>query len=163
MVVAGAYQSLKSASAWPGFLAIIFMVVFVITGVIARYAFEYPLHFVDEYNGYMYVAVIYLPLAWVLRTSDHIRIDLLPKALPQRAAGYLDMATITASLAFVILLTIGTIQMVMISFERGTRAFTYLETPLAPVQLIIPIGLGLFAIQIVIDIVKRIKSIRHIA
>ncbi len=157
-LVIGIYQSLNSIGEWPAFLAILIMGVSVIAGIVARYVFNSPFHFIDEYNGYLYVVVILLPLAWVLRHSEHIRIDLVVKALPQRAANYLEMATILVSLGLVIVLTIGTTQLVITSFTRGTRAFTFLLTPLGPVQLIMPIGLGLFAIQIMVVIAKRIKT-----
>lgn len=157
-LVTGVYKILNSISEWPGFLAILAMGASVIIGVIARYAFGYPLLFVEEYNGYLNALVIVLPLAWVLRHSEHIRINLVVKALPQRAANYLDMATILVSLGVIILLIIGTTQLVMTSFASGRQAWSALETPLAPVQLIVPIGLGLFAIQIMVDIAKRVKA-----
>lgn len=134
------------------------MAVTVIVGITSRGVFNHPLHFVDEYNGYFNVAIILLPLAYVLRRAGHLRLDIVVRALPQRAAKYLQIATDIVAAVVIIVLTIGVSQMVAYSFATSERAWSFTGTPLGPVQLVMPIGLGLFAIQIVIDIVKRIKG-----
>ena len=153
-----ASQVLNFISEWPGLLAILIMAVTVVMGVTSRYIFHYPLHFVDEYNGYLNAVVIMLPLAYVLKRAGHIRLSVVVNALPQRVAKSLDLVTILVSFSIVIVLIISAIRLVIKSFASGTLAYTVLATPLAPVQLIIPIGLVLFAIQIMVEIAKRIRT-----
>lgn len=157
-LVRGVFSTLKFLSKWAGFVAVLAMVAMVVVGITARYVFNYPLHFVAEYTGYADTAVIFLALSWVLRHATHIRINLVVNALPKQAAHYLDMATILVSLGVVIVLAIATTGLAMNSFATGLRSWSIMATPQGPVQLIMPIGLGLFAIQIMIEIVHRIKA-----
>ena len=150
--------TLDCLSGWPAFVAVISVGLFVVASVTSRYAFNHPLHFVEEYSGYLMVALIYLPLAWVLRHAGHIRLPLVVKALPRRAANCVEMATVLISLVVIVVLFISVTQVVMDSFVRGIKAWTLMATPLGPVQLILPIGLGLFTIQIIIEIARRIRE-----
>jgi TRAP-type C4-dicarboxylate transport system permease small subunit len=143
----------------PGFIAILAMLVTVITGVIARYVFNSPLHFVDEYNGYFNVVAIFLPLAWVAKHSSHINIDFVVKAIPTKTAQFLGIVTAIISLIVVVVLLLGTIELVRDSFASDRRSWGILSTPLGPWQLALPMGFGLFSVQLVIDIVKKIGEI----
>lgn len=151
-------RTLNFTSGWPGFVAILIVGAMVVASVTSRYVFNRPLHFVDEYSGYLMVAIIYFPLAWILSRTGHIRLPFVVTALPRRVANYLEMATILVSLGVIIVLTISVTQLAMDSFARDIRALTFMATPLGPVQLILPIGLGLFAIRIMVEIVQRIKA-----
>ena len=133
------------------------MGLFVIAGVLARYVFKNPIHWVDEYNGYLMALVTLLPLAWVLMRVGHIRLTTLTQLLPKRAAKYLEIALDLVSLGIVIILLWGTTQLTIDSFVTGRRVWSVVETPLGPVQLVMPIGLGLFAIAIIASIIQRIR------
>ncbi|MFC1961667.1 TRAP transporter small permease subunit [Chloroflexota bacterium] len=137
------------------------MVAIVIVGVNARYVFNHPLPFIDEYEGYLMVLVIMLPLSWVLRRAKHIRIPVFVNMLPPRAVNYLDLATIIVALLVITVLIIATTQLVVSSFASDTRAWSLMRTPLGPIQLIMPIGLSLFAIQILVEIARRIKALHR--
>jgi len=128
----------------------------VVIGIVARYVFNYPMPFADEYCGYFMALVVMLPLSWVLRHAQHVRIDDLVKVFPVRVVRCIDLINIFVSLAVIVILTIGTGKLVMASFTKGIRAWSAMETPLGPVQLVLPIGLGLFAIQIIVEIVRMI-------
>jgi len=153
------YQALELISKWPACMAVVLMAVIVIGGVLSRYVFESPLYWVEEYNGYLQALVTLLPLAWVLMHSGHIRLTLVTQFLPQRAAGYHGLVTSVISLGVIIWLTIATTQVAIGSFVDGTRAFTVQLTPLGPVQLLMPVGLGLFAIAIMVDIGRKVRAL----
>jgi TRAP-type C4-dicarboxylate transport system permease small subunit len=132
----------------------------VVIGILARYVFGYPVPFADEYSGYLMAIVVMLPLSWVLKRAQHVRIDDLIKIFPARVVRYVDLINIFVSLAVVVILTIGTGKLVIASFTKWIRAWSPMETPLGPVQLVLPIGLGLFAIQIIVEIVRMIGGRR---
>ena len=157
-LVRGSSLTIDSIGEWPASVAILAMAATIVVGVTSRYVFNHPLFFVEEYNGFFNVAVIFLPLAYVIRHGGHLRLDTLVKALPQRAANYLEIATNLVSLGLVIILDISVTQEVMSSFATGEESWGLTGTPLGPVQLIMPIGLSLFALQIIVEIVKRIKT-----
>ena len=157
-MVTEAYQTTDFISKWAPFVAILAAGAMIVVGVTSRYVFNYPLLFVDEYSAYLYVVIVLLPLSYVLRTAGHIRLNIVVKALPRRVASYLDIVTIFVSLGVIIVLTVGATQLAMDSLVVGRVAWTPMATPLGPVQLIVPIGLGLIAIQIIVEIAHRIKA-----
>jgi len=148
-------------SEWPAVIAIIALVAIIVISVMARYAFNFPFHFADEYSGYLMVLIVFFPLSFALRHGRHIRIDLLNLYLSRRTSDYLDLVTDILSLPVIILLLVSSIQITMRSFARGIKARTLMETPLGPVQLILVIGLILFGIQMLIRIINSIRALRH--
>ena len=154
-------RALNFVSQWPVLIGLIALEANVVIGIVARYVFDYPVPFADEYCGYLMAVVVMLPLSWVLRRGQHVRIDDVVKIFPVRVVRYIDLINIFVSLAVVVILTIGTGKLVMASFTKGIRAWSAMETPLGPVQLVLPIGLGLFAIQIIVEMVRMIQGSRR--
>ena len=154
-------RTLHFISGWPGVLAVLAMLATVIIGVVSRYAFGKPLHFVNEYNGFFNVAVVFLPLAWVLTRAEHIRLDIVIRVLPRRAVHYLEIVTLLVSLAVIIVLVIGTTNGVIDSFANDRRSWGVMLTPLGPIELMMPVGLSLLAIQTMVIIANRIKGVGH--
>jgi len=138
---------------WPAFLAVLLMGALSVAGITCRYLFRYPLHFVDEYNGYLMAVLVFLPLAWVVRGAGHIRLDVVIKAFSRRIAKRIEIATLLFSLATVIWMTVSVIQLAMRSFAINERSWTMMATPLGPVQLILVI---LLVIQIIVEIARGI-------
>ena len=149
---------LNFTAKWPPVIAISFMAVATVIGSISRYWFNRPIHFVDEFNGYFMAMVTLLPLAYVLMFPGHIRLDLVSNLLRPRVAAYFVLFNLVISLLTVIALFIGTTKVTIESFATHARDWTYLQAPLGPLQLLMPIGLGLFAIAIGADIVRWIKT-----
>ena len=146
----------------PAFVALLFMIVLIFVGVALRYVFDSPLPFVDEYSGYALATLTLMTLAYALKTKGHIRVDIVVDRLPHRAASYLEIATLLVSLGFVIIILVATTRLTVESFEIGRLAWSPMETPLGPVQLVRPIGLSLFVIGIVAEIAGKIRSLRGI-
>ena len=145
----------------PAFGAMLLMIAIIFVGVVLRYIFDRPLPFVDEYSGYLLAMVILFPLAYALKTKGHISVSLVVKMLPQRAATWLEVSTLLISLGFVILILVATTKLTMESFAIGRLAWSPMETPLGPMQLVMPIGLSLFVIGIVAEIAGKIRSFRE--
>ena len=143
----------------PAFGAMLLMIAIIFVGVVLRYIFNRPLSFVDEYSGYLLAMVILFPLAYALKTKGHISVSLVVKMLPQRAAAWLEVSTLLVSLGFVTIILVATTQLAIRSFALGRLAWSPMETPLGPVQLIMPIGLSLFVIGIVAEIASKVKSL----
>lgn len=156
----GISRCLDIIGEWPAFLAVLAMGLTIVAGVVARYIFGYPLHFVEEWNGYFNVVLILLPLRYVLKHGGHLGLDITLKYLPRSVLRVLEIATLSLSLVIVIVLTISTTQLTITSFARGTRAFTTSETLLGPIQIVMPIGFAMLAIQTIAELAKKIKPKR---
>ena len=153
----GFLHVLDFTSEWPGVLAVIAMLALVFTGVIGRFI-NYPLHFVEEYCGYLEAGLIFLPLSFVLRRAEHIRLDILVDHFPHRIKKFFESGNLIISLGVILVLAIGVTQLIVGSFLTGRRAYSVMETPLWPVQSVILAGLVLFAIQIVMKIKETLKD-----
>ena len=148
-------------SEWPPFIAVMALVAIIVISVTARYAFNFPFPFADEYSGYLMVLIVFFPLSFALRRGRHLRIDILIRYLPRRVVNYLDLVADIIALPVIIVLLVSSTQMTMKSFAPGLKARTLMETPLGPVQLILVIGLILFSIQMLIRIINNIRELRR--
>ncbi len=143
------------------FGAMLLMIGLVSIGVVMRYFFSRPLPFVDEYSGYLLALLILFPLAYALKTRGHIAVTIVVRMLPHRMSAYVELATLIISLAFVILLVFATTRLTAESFILARRAWSPLETPLGPVQLIMPVGFSLLVIAIMFEIMSKIRAVRR--
>jgi len=134
------------------------MVTIVSISIASRYL-GFPLHFVEEYTGYLAAVITMVTLAYILKRSTHISIDFVPGLLSRRGRIGLETVTMLVSLGVVVLLFIAGTNLVINSFAVNRTAWTIAETPMGWVQLIVPIGLGLLIIQMLFNLVNKIKSL----
>lgn len=153
-------ELLPSVGLVPAFSAILLMILIIFFGVFTRYVLGNPLPFVDEYSGFLLALIIFLGLAYALKTKGHVSVDIVIKMLPHRITAYLEAANLIVALGFVILILIATTQLTTDSFAEGKLAWGSMETPLGPVQLVMPIGLSLFVIGLIAAIASKISSLR---
>ncbi len=151
-------RTLEGISMWPVFFAVLAMGLMVTTSIISRY-FGYPLQPVEEYTGYLAAIITMIGLTYIQRRSAHISIDLLPQSLPPKGRLALSTITTLVSLAVIVFLFVAGIYIAADSFAKHRVSWTVMETPMGIVQLIIPIGLGLFIIQLIIDLVSKFRSL----
>lgn len=149
---------LEGISMWPVFFAVLAMGFMVTASIISRY-FGYPLQPVEEYTGYLAAIITMIGLTYIQRRSAHISIDLLPQSLPPRGRLVLTTITTLVSFAVIVFLFYTGTYTAADSFAKHRVAWQVTETPMGIVQLIVPIGLGLFIIQLVIDLVKNFRAI----
>jgi len=157
-IAQGISQTVEAASMWPSFFAVLAMVTIVSISIASRYL-GFPLHFVEEYTGYLAAVITMVTLAYILKRSTHISIDFVPGLLPRRGRIGLETVTMLVSLSVVVLLFIAGTNLVINSFVAHRTAWTIAETPMGWVQLIVPIGLGLLIIQMLFNLVNKVKSL----
>jgi len=157
-IVQGISQTVEAVSMWPSFFAVLAMATMVFIGVMSRYLGR-PLYFVEEYTGYLAAVITIVTLAYILKRSTHISVNFIPELLPRRGRIGLETATLLISLGVVVMLLVAGINLVIDSFVSQRTAWTIMETPMGWVQLIIPVGLGLLIIQIMFELVNKIKSL----
>jgi TRAP-type C4-dicarboxylate transport system permease small subunit len=73
-------------------LSFVVMLVIIVVGTLARYFFNNPLSFVEEYSGYLLVVMGFLGMATALRREAHINVDIILRMLSQKAQARLDLA-----------------------------------------------------------------------
>lgn len=128
--------------------------------VVMRYVFNAPFHFTEEISGYLVVAIVFLGLADTLRAEKHIRIDVVFVHLPRGIRNTLQIISFVLGLIFAIVFAWFTGHTVLTSYEIGMTSYGLWQVPLYLPQIFMPIGLALLALQIIISLVRKIRSLK---
>jgi len=147
---------LSVAGAVAAGLAAVIMVVLIVVEVVGRSVFSHSTLLADEYSGYLLVAMAFLGLAYTAQGSAHIRADSLLRLLPPRVQEWLIIIGLVLSLLFIIILTAQVAILINLAYTFQERAITVQRTPLFIPQLLMPIGLVLFGLNVAREIVKRV-------
>ena len=134
------------------------MATIVIIGVVARYVFNSPLMWVDEYVTYFMVAVSLLGANYVLKENGHITVDFITRLLRPKVQAWLRAITDIVSILVLIVVLIQVTRLTAMSIEAGTVTVTVLHTRIGFVQLMMPIGFGLLLIEFLRQTVLSFKS-----
>jgi len=108
----------------------------------------------DEVSRYMLVGIIFVGLAHTQRAERHIEVDLLTRYLPQRLRGPLSLASLFIGTAFVWWLFIFTVPNVINNYTHHVTSLSYIDVPMWIPHLLVPLGLGLLAMQMTIELIK---------
>ena len=149
-------QVINGIGLWPAVVSIWIMISLIFVSIVTRF-FGVPLAWAEEIISYMVAILVLLGGSWVVQQNRHISINYLTEKMRPRARTGLEVVTLLVSfvvIGFFLWLEGG---LVIDNFIEGRTAWTILQTPLAPVQLMMPIGLGLFIIQLAVQIVNRVK------
>ena len=135
------------------------MVSIMVVSVIARYVFNHPLNFADEYVMYLMVGLSVLAANWVLKEKGHIKVDVVILMLPPRVRAWILVFTEIATIFAVAIIMLQVIKLTRLSFEVGTLSETALRTPIGPIQIILPIAFGLLLLESLRTTAISIKSV----
>jgi TRAP-type C4-dicarboxylate transport system permease small subunit len=133
-------------------LAVLGMTLAVSYAAIMRY-FNVPVIGVDELTGYAVVAVSFLALGYALKEGSHITADIIVSRLSNKAKRLLHVVSLFISLGLVIILIWSAKWLIQESWELNALSPT-LYVPLYIPQLFILVGLGFFALQIVVELLR---------
>jgi len=141
---------------------ILFIMAFLIFyEVIARYIFSNPTGFADEISSYMLAAIVFLANGQVLKEDGHVSVTLLVAKFSNKVQQPLKIVTNTFSLIFFLTLTLLCTSMVTEHYHTGARTYyTTLQLPLYWLQIILPIGFALLAIQMISKIFHQLRPDR---
>jgi TRAP-type C4-dicarboxylate transport system permease small subunit len=115
--------------------------------VIGRKFFHVSSAITDEVGGYGLAFGGMWAMAWTLRSSGHVRIDVLLPRLPRRVQAVLGYVSIALMAFFA-----GTVagycwQLAIDSWATGTRAISFVRTPLFVPQALMAIGISALALE----------------
>lgn len=111
-----------------------------------------------EVSGYMLIAVSFLGLALTQRKGKHIQINILISRLSQRRQKQLHVVALTVTLVFIGWFTWSTFGNAMLARSVGNVSMTPLHAPMWIPYMLVPIGLGMFAVQLAVDLIKTTRS-----
>ena len=101
---------------------------------------------------YMMIGATLIGLPYVQRLRGHVNVDLIPLMLPRAARRVLALVTLAFTLAIVGVMAWHGWHLFAIAWERGWRSDTVWGVPLWIPYLAMPVGFGLFAVQLAADL-----------
>jgi len=121
-----------------------------------RYAFSMSSNAWLELQWHMFAGVVMLGAAITLKLNQHVRVDLIYARLRPRTAAWVDL------LGLLLFLMPATLLMAWLAWPMFFKSFAIGETSnnpggllLWPMQLMLPLGFGLLALQGISEIIKR--------
>jgi len=142
-----------------GGLLIALLMLLVASEVVLRSLFGISLLRVDEYAGYIVVALVFLGIPYALHHDALLRVDLIFERLKGRRREAVALLFDLVSLLVTLVLGFYLTRMVITTFERGTFSSTPAMTPLWIPQAVMPIGILLIVIILLARIAGRCRAL----
>lgn len=108
---------------------------------------------------YLAIGSTLLGLPYVQRLRGHVNVDLIPLALSNRARRFLSIFTLSMSALMVAVILYYSFEHWHLTFERNWKSDTVWSVRLWIPYLALPVGFGLFFLQLIADLVAVILKI----
>ena len=157
---------MKRLADWFGWLAglsVFLMALLVFCEVISRYVFHHAFMVADEYSAYLLVWSVFLGFGYTMKGGGHIRVTAVITRFSPKARDRLRLITLIILLAYVAVFAVYCSKLVFWTHRLGLRSETWIETPQYFIQIIMPIGLFAFALELLLEIKQTVKSLRGLA
>ena len=141
-------------------LILVGVMVLTLVEVISRYVLHNPLILADEFGGYSLVAITMFGLAYGWKTRGHVRVTFIIKRIPKRLIGKIRVATLSIALIYIGIAGKVSYEFIADAFQRGIKSNSWILTPLAWPQMVLPIGFTLLFILLISEIYKSIKTVQ---
>jgi len=139
---------------------VMFIMVFIMTyEVIARYVFNAPTKWAWDVNNQLLCLSVVLAGGYALVERTHVRVDLIYSRWSDRRKAIVDLFVSFFPLLFLGFLLYATIGMAKQAVERFESAPTYFAPPIYPLKVLLVIGVFLFLLQVVADIIRNYLAI----
>jgi TRAP-type mannitol/chloroaromatic compound transport system permease small subunit len=139
--------------------------VFVMIGVlmyscIARTVFNLPLIWSVEFSQFVLSGYYLLGGAYVMLLKGHVRMDLFyTKWSPKRQAA-VDIVTDFCLITYLVILLVGAVLSIDYALEYGQRARSAWAPPMAPIKIVMGVGVLLMLLQSIATLFKDIARAR---
>lgn len=122
--------------------------------------FFLPLNWAVETAQFVMVSYYLLGGAFTLRHDEHVRMDLLYGAWTVKRKAKVNLVTDLAMIAFLILLLYGGISSTIYAIQTGERSFSAWRPYVAPVKIVMSLGILLALIQAVAILFRNWATIK---
>ncbi|NKB77196.1 MAG: TRAP transporter small permease subunit [Gammaproteobacteria bacterium] len=108
---------------------------------------------------YLMVGATLFGLPYVQRLRGHVNVDLIPLTFALRARFWLNVVTLSMSIIIVAIILYYGFEHWHLAWSKGWRSDTVWGVPLWIPYMALPIGFGLFLLQLVADMVALVLKI----
>ncbi|MBM9512192.1 TRAP transporter small permease subunit [Desulfogranum marinum] len=151
-------ESISRAGGYVSGLFMILIVLLIVVEIVARTVFNASTLISDEYSAYFFVAVVMSGLAFSMKEGAHIRISIVRSRLSQEGQRILDLLVLLIALVLSCFALYHSVLMTYDVWDLGMTADSISETPIFIPQLVIPVGLLLFILQLASGFLRRLLS-----
>jgi len=142
-----------------GAMCIVVLTLLVTVTVLGRYSGAFSVLFTHEVAGYLLISLAFIGMAYTDEKEGHIHVDLLTCRLTLRARRSLQVIASFLLLGFLVLLLWQCLDLVLTSYQTKILAPTVSRTPLYIPQILLTIGLLLFALAAINRITKNLSPL----
>ena len=133
--------------------------IFVMMGVllfaaISRSLFDVPHIWVVEMAQMTMAAYYLLGGAYSLQLDSHVRMDLLYGRWSAKTKAIVDVATGCLLIFYVVILLYGGLSSTQYALEYGQKNYSVWAPPLAPIKIVMTIGIAMMLLQVVATFFK---------
>ena len=120
--------------------------------IFIRYFLNGSTYWHTEAVVYLILAATLLGLPYVQKLKGHVNVELVPMLLPPTGRKFLMVVSFSAAISVLVIMTYYSADLVYISFTKGWTSETVWGPPLWIPYITMPIGFGLFALQLIADL-----------
>lgn len=115
-----------------------------------------------EIAQFLMVAYFLLGGAYSLQLGDHVRMDLLYGNWSSRTKAWVDACTVIFLIFYLIILSYGAVSSTSYAIEYGERSYSAWRPYMAPIKIIMSIGIFMMLLQAIATFIKDIAALRGI-
>jgi TRAP-type C4-dicarboxylate transport system permease small subunit len=127
--------------------------------VLGRYFFNTPIRGTLEISSIVMGAIVFLNWGLTQRNEGHVKVELLMSRYSDRQKMIARFFTLLMSLVLFVLCSYKSAQIAITCYQQS-RVFPTLGIPTAPFYALVPIGAALMSVEIILQIVGVVVSIR---
>lgn len=128
---------------------------------ILRYGRLTKITFADELSGYILAAILFLSLATVLRRGRHLRVTFLVERLPPKIQNTLGQIQPILLMFWLTIILLPVWDLFEFSLKLHAISLTQLQTPQWIPQLMVVIGLIVFWLQALAQVIQNVRTKYH--
>jgi TRAP-type mannitol/chloroaromatic compound transport system permease small subunit len=136
------------------------MVAIALFEAIFRYAFNSPTPWAVELSAFIMGAMFLLGGGYTLVSKEHVKMDALSSRWSLRTKAIIDIATFPLFAIFLIVIIRGGIPQAIFDLKWGKHSVSMWGPPLAPIKIIIVVGVILLILQGVAVLIKDIATLK---
>ena len=154
-----AILAISTVAGWISAAMILLAVFITCQMIFVRFVLNQSTAWQTETVIYLMIAATLIGLSFVQKVRGHVNVDLIPLLLPLKARFYLAAFTLLLSALIIAVMTWYGFEYWHIALKKNWVSDTVTEVPLWIPYLALPVGLGLFFLQLMADFFSLILKI----
>lgn len=151
--------ALSTLAGWCSAAMIVAAVAITCQMIVIRFVFNGSTVWQTEAVIYLVIAATLIGLSYVQRLRGHVNVDLIPISLAPRPRFFMALLTSVLSIAIVSVMLWYGYEYWHFAWERGWRSDTVWGVRLWIPYLALPVGFGLFLLQLIADLVALLLGV----